>query len=377
MSKKISVVGFGKLGCAFGLLCEKNGISVMAIDKNKSYLEKLHFKTFKTSEPYIEDMLKESRLIEFSSDIGMALNFSDIIFCFVATPSKDDNSYDHQYIEEVVFSMYEYNDNVKSLRGKTLVINCTTTPMYCASLSERLANIGVDVYYNPEFINQGNICDGLENADIVLIGQSDLTKETNSELLDVYYSIMKKEPNFKILDLTGAEIAKLGTNFFLSAKISIANVIHDLCMQMEVPESNIPQVLEAIGSDSRIGNKFFKAGYPASGVCLPRDVRALQYCIDSVSLGYADRLPEAIIDSNKKHLEAMALELINDRKEIYFDYISYKKGVPILTESAPLELCKILLDRGRNVVISDSEQVIEQVKPILEKYNNQITYQIF
>ena len=55
-----------------------------------------------------------------------------------------------------------------------------------------------------------------------------------------------------------AEITKLSLNCFLTTKISFANMIGDISDKVGGEKDKI---LEAIGSDSRIGGKFLKWGY--------------------------------------------------------------------------------------------------------------------
>ena len=51
------------------------------------------------------------------------------------------------------------------------MVGCTTNPGDCDTFQRRLSmKMGVDVYYNPEFIAQGSIVKDLINADMVLIG---------------------------------------------------------------------------------------------------------------------------------------------------------------------------------------------------------------
>ena len=45
----------------------------------------------------------------------------------------------------------------------------------------------------------------------------------------------------------------------------------------------------------------------------------------------------------------------------YFDYVSYKKGTDILTESKQLQLCVDLLDKGHRVYIHDDKKVTAQL----------------
>ena len=44
----IGVIGVGRLGLSFSLLCEKNGYRVIGSDTNITYVESLQKKTFKT-----------------------------------------------------------------------------------------------------------------------------------------------------------------------------------------------------------------------------------------------------------------------------------------------------------------------------------------
>lgn len=276
---KISVFGIGKLGICFALLCEKAGYGVMGCDNREQYVNALNRREINTIEPMVKELLWQSKNFTATCNIKKTIEYSDLIFCFVATPSLESGEYDHQHIEEVVSSLINYeSENSGGLKGKTLLINCTVMPTYCKSLNERLAAYGMDVLYNPEFIAQGNIIYGLQYADYVLIGcdeEYDLI-----DVYEVYGRIMKKNPTFKVTSHTGAEIAKMGVNCFLTNKLSFANMIGEICLESGESE-NVKEVLSIIGADSRIGNEYFTFGFGAGGVCvLPsQDVITLRGCI--------------------------------------------------------------------------------------------------
>ena len=69
-------------------------------------------------------------------------------------------------------------------------------------------------------------------------------------------------------------MVKLCTNSIVCNKISLANLIGEICYNNNVKD--ISNVLKSIGDDSRIGNKFFKAGPPFGGLCFPKDVKAFK-----------------------------------------------------------------------------------------------------
>ena len=69
-------------------------------------------------------------------------------------------------------------------------------------------------------------------------------------------------------------MVKLSTNAYICNKISFANLIGEICEINKIKD--IHEVLKTIGSDTRIGNKFFKSGPPFGGLCFPKDVRNIQ-----------------------------------------------------------------------------------------------------
>lgn len=368
--KKITVIGIGKLGLPFALLCERGGYSVLGCDKRKDYVVELKSGEFKSSEPKVEELLQSSENFEVTTDISKAIAFSDILFIFVPTPSLNGGEYDHQYVDEVVIGLEKHDGNIA---GKTLVINCTVMPKYCKSIQDKLSKYEVNVIYNPEFIQQGDVVNGLEKADFVLMG-CDKTLDI-TDLVEVYKAIMKVPVNIRALSLTGAEIAKIGLNCFLTLKIAYANIIGEIAINSG-EEENVSEILAAIGSDSRIGGKFLGYGFPASGICLPRDARALrQYML---TVGIEKYFISALINENDRHLQYLKDYFIqnNPDKEnpFIFNQLTYKKGVDILTESGHYKLCKELLDAGYKVNIFESDVVVDAVLPELSKYGNRVAY---
>jgi len=285
---------------------------------------------------------------------------------FVPTPSKENGEYNHTYIDEVVSGIEKYSSFPLF---KTLVIGATVMPGYCNELKKRLQPLMVDVIYNPSFIAQGTICDDIISADVVLIGG-----KPPRLVYDIYKSITK-EPNFKYLSLMGAEIAKISLNCFLTTKISFANRIGEICINSGI-ESEVSDVLNVIGSDKRVGNKFLKYGFGFSGVCLPRDNKALG--IHASKVGVSSTFQEIIDTTNKRHLEYLYNYFVkaNPNKEVPFIFyqLSYKSGVDILTESQPLQLCLLFLESGYMVNIIESDGVIEQARVILKDYENLVSY---
>jgi len=122
-------------------------------------------------------------------------------------------------------------------------------------------------------------------------------------------------------------------------------------------------VLNAVGADSRINNKFFKPGFGWGGPCFPRDTRAYIRLAEENSMP-AD-MCAASNDANKKHLDfQVATFLESGLKEYTTNSVTYKPGTVILEESQQLEFAKRLAEEGISVTINESPTVVEELKSL-------------
>jgi UDP-glucose 6-dehydrogenase len=155
----LSVVGIGRLGLCVALYFEKKGYNVVGVDVIPSYVDKINKKTLVSQEPNVSKMLKESKNFWATTNIDEALNFSDIIFIYVATPSTGGNKhYDHTMLGNVLNEI-----NARKVCNKHIVIGCTVMPNYTTTIGKNLLRDceNTSLSYSPEFIAQGNILHGL------------------------------------------------------------------------------------------------------------------------------------------------------------------------------------------------------------------------
>jgi nucleotide sugar dehydrogenase len=343
----ISIIGTGKLGLCLALNLEKNGYNIVCVDSQEHYIEELKNKTFFSKEPQVNDFLKSSKNIKFTTDTKKALE-NDIIFIVVQTPSTSDFKYDHRYIEEVCDELIKFG---KQNSRKDIIINCTTFPGFCEELHKKMEKYNYFVSYNPEFIAQGSIIKDQIHADMVLIGEADHYAGTLIEKIYESFCLSKK---IHKMSRTEAELTKLSLNCFLTTKIAYANMIGDICLSYKC---NPDKVLCAIGEDTRVGQKYLKYGFGFGGPCFPRDNRALYKCASEVNI-------EAFISKatdmcNDSHLEFQIKEYIKNNpdknKPIEMDYISYKEGSDILIESQQLKYAQHLKKLGYTIKLKENK----------------------
>lgn len=366
---KIGLIGVGRLGICFSLLLERAGYEVIASDVRENYVNDLNQKIINTSEPFVQDYLSKSKNFRATKSNLEVIQECDIIYTLVATPSLPDGSYDISSIWNVV---RDFQNAEFSVHGKSLVVGCTTNPGDCEKFQEQLQDYGVDVFYNPEFIAQGSIINDLQTADMVLIGGRG---NHLYELTEIYLNIQDNPPKVYCMSTKAAELTKIAVNCFLTTKISYANMVGQV-LALSGMEDEISHVLEAIGSDTRVGSKYMRYGFGFGGPCLPRDNRAFGAYMKE--LGLENNLGSTTDDFNNEHAKFLFNYFVSKNNEnlpFYFDYISYKKGTDILTESQQYRLCVDLLDHGYTVYVNDVAEIIDQVSTsFYDKYYDRIRF---
>jgi UDPglucose 6-dehydrogenase len=362
----LSVIGIGKLGICVALSFASNGYDVIGVDKNVKLIESITDNTYSSLEPNVEELLtvcKTKNSLHVTTLIQEALH-NDIIFIVVPTPSLPNNEYDHSAIDNVINDILSHG--IQNIQ-KHIIICCTTMPGYCNKINDRLKDYNYTVSYNPEFIAQGNIIYGIHNPDIILIGES--SKEIGDHIEDIYSKICNNTPHICRMSITEAEIAKISINCFITTKIAFANMIGDSLIHLGYqPE----KVLDAIGKDSRIGNKSLHWGYGFGGPCFPRDNRALGKFLSNNHMN--GLICVATDKSNALHLDYQVKHFIENNtteSDIILDCITYKPESVLIEESQKLKFAEKLVEYGYNVTIKERKCVIEELK---KTYGNLFNY---
>jgi nucleotide sugar dehydrogenase len=353
---KIGVIGAGRLGICFALLCEAAGYDVLVSDIREDYVNDLNERKIKTYEPEVENLLKVAKNFRATTNNKEVIEECDLIYTLVATPSLEDGSYDVSSVWQVVEDFQDVTST------KYFVVGCTTNPGDCNNFKKQLPS-NVKVFYNPEFIAQGSIINDLRTADMVLLGKDPFSDNDKvvSDIRRLYEKIQTTRAIVCSMSTTAAEITKIAINCFLTTKISYANMLGDVLHHAGCGDE-VSSVLNAVGTDGRIGRKYLGYGFGYGGPCLPRDNRSFAAFAKKVGLDY--NLGTVTDEINNQHAKFVCdyFEKMNaNKKPFYFDSITYKKGTDILTESQQYRLCLDLLDRGHTVYILNDKKVTDQI----------------
>jgi GDP-mannose 6-dehydrogenase len=153
--------------------------------------------------------------------------------------------------------------------------------------------------------------------------------------------------------LAVAEMVKYASNAFHAVKVSFANELGTLARHLGLDTAALTEIFT---SDTRlnISSAYLSPGFAFGGSCLPKDLRALNYCAKELDL----QLPllEAILPSNQNHVErAVQRVLGTGKKEIALLGLSFKAGTDDLRESPLVQMVKRLLGEGCQIRIWDPQ----------------------
>ena len=354
----ICCIGLGRLGLLFANILAKYNTKVYGFDINNEIPNIIKYNK-KSLEPKLNYLIKKNKnKFFFEKNFTKIISETSSAFIIVPTPSMKNHAFDNQYILSSLDKICE------QLHDKSkYVINITSTvnPGSCnffINYIEKKYNLKHGkqfvLTYNPHLIALGSIYENVLNPDLVIIG-SDL-KYGHQYLNKLYKKIYKKKVDrVKFLNLKEAEISKIAINTFITLKISYANTISQITDNEK--KINSAKILEAIGTDSRIGKKYLSLGALFSGPCFPRDnLSFVNYLKKKKVLTDIPLATEKInnfqikryikcFDNNKKFLN-------KKRITIGICGLSYKSNTDLST-SSPGILLKNYFKKKYKVIIHD------------------------
>src|SRR5712691_8680120 len=278
--KSASVFGLGKLGSCIAATFAARGFDVLGVDIDPEKVRKVNQGLPPVEEPLLAETMAAGRArLRATQDYREAVA-TDVSFFIPPSPSLPDGSFSNEFLlramQPIAAAVRE-----KGKKGHLFVCSSTTTPgamdQVLIPMLERetggVAGRDFGVCYNPEFIALGNVINGLLEPDMVLIGESD--PQSGEALEQLYKKYNRNTPRIARMSIISAELTKISVSSYITMKISFTNQLRMIAEQF--PKADIHAILEAIGSDSRIGQKYLRAGLSFGGPCFPRDNRLLAY----------------------------------------------------------------------------------------------------
>ncbi len=367
----ITIIGAGYVGLVTGACFSKMGNTVYCVDVDSEKIDNLKNGILPIFEPHLETMVRNGQSrgdLTFTTDIGEALENSNIIFIAVGTPMRDDGSADLDYVFRAA------DDIAENLSGDSLVVVKSTVPVGTTirvrdHILENLTNskVNVDIASNPEFLKEGRAVEDCLHPDRIVIGAE--REEVFETLKDLYSSFVLNHDRFVLMDIKSSEMTKYVSNAMLATRISFMNEIANIC---ELTGANIKDVRLGIGSDKRIGYDFIYAGCGYGGSCFPKDVQAL---INTArDHGYDPKLLTHVEEVNLNQKKVLVNKVVDrfgsDLSGRTFGIwgLSFKPGTDDVREATSLVVITSLIDKGARIRAYDPQAIDAFGSAVGEKY---------
>lgn len=366
----ISVIGVGYVGLTTGTCFAELGNNVLCMDTDEEKINRLREGVIPIYEPKIEEMVKKNCLsnrLSFTTSLIKAVDFSEIIFIAVGTPTNKDNTPNLEYIYEAARAIALSMDSYKIIIVKSTVPVGTGEKIkkeIIQILMNRKKDIEFDMVSNPEFLRQGTAVQDFMKPDRVVIGmENDRAKDIMMKLYS--FHIDDNKP-FILSDIQAAEMIKYVSNAYLAAKISYINEIAILCEYYNV---DISIVARGMGLDKRIGDKFLNPGPGYGGSCFPKDTKALMYIGNTV--GYEPKIIKAVINVNKQQPKIMMKKIESivkdfNGKTIAMLGVAFKPNTDDIRESPAIPIIRALIRKKAKIKIYDPK-AMENCKNIIKR----------
>tara|TARA_Y100001978_G_scaffold65370_1_gene58564 strand:+ start:1524 stop:2921 length:1398 start_codon:yes stop_codon:yes gene_type:complete len=381
--KKICCIGAGFVGGPTMAVIAKNcpDIKVEVVDINEIRIKAWNdndVANLPVFEPGLAEIVKKSREnnLSFSTDVESSIKNADMVFISVNTPIKEKGmgagkTSDLRWVESCARQIS------KSAEGHTIVVEKSTLPVKTAQTIKDILDSSsmytdkkstFSVLSNPEFLAEGTAINDLENPDRVLIGGDDL--DAMNSLKNIYLNWI---PDEKIIftNLWSSELSKLSANAMLAQRISSINSLSAIC---EVTGADIGDVANAIGMDTRIGNKFLKTGPGFGGSCFKKDILNLVYLSRYYGLNEVADFWQETLKINSWQQNRIYKQIVEKLfgnlagKKIAILGFAFKENTNDTRESPAIDICKNLLNEGAFLNIHDCKVKKETIQKDL--FNN-------
>src|SRR6476469_6915291 len=354
----VTIIGCGYVGLVTGTCLAAIGHTVRGVEKDQRKLKTLQDGHCPIFEPGLQELMQESYAsgqLQFTDNVKSAVKDAEVVFLAVGTPPKPDGTVDMSYLEgagkEVCDALAESNsDYMVTIIVKSTVPAGTNRKLY--NFLREQTKAYVQVVSNPELLKEGTAVQDCLNPDRIVVGGE--SPEAFRMMRRLYDPLVKREEHFMTMNWESAELTKYAANSMLAARISFMNEMTILC---EHYGADVEDIRKGIGSDSRIGPAFLRAGCGYGGSCFPNDVAAMEHI--SKTAGHQSLFVHAIQTVNKNQKKRFAEKIVAklgrpiEGATIAVWGLAFKADTDDIRESAAIDVIQHVLDKGARVRATD------------------------
>ena len=353
-SKKLGIIGQGYVGLPLAEAFAESGIHVIGFDIDQNKVDSVN-----RGESYIGDVRSENLkplvdkgLIEATSDFARLADCSVVSIC-VPTPLSKTKDPDVTYIEAALREIINHLQ-----KGQVIVLESTTYPGTTDELALPLLEatgmkVGVDFHlaFSPERVDPGNTRYTVKNTPKIIGG---VTPACTQIATEIYAFAL--EHVYPVSSTRAAELVKLLENSFRAINIGFINEMAMICQKLNV---DVWEVIEA-SKTKPFGFMPFYPGPGLGGHCIPIDPLYLKWKL--TALDFKAQFID-LADSNNSgmpyYVVTRVMEQLNEHgrslkgSRVLIMGMAYKEDIDDVRESPALDVAKLLIEKGAEVVYHD------------------------
>jgi UDPglucose 6-dehydrogenase len=340
--KRIGVVGAGYVGLTTAVCMAETQHDTVCVDVDGAKVDRLSRAQTMLDEPGLPFLLVRglrSGDLRFSTDYA-SLSDRDAVFVCVPTPSAEDGSTDLTAVNAAV------DELATVLRPGSVITLKSTVPVGTTRrVAQRVADTGIRVVSNPEFLREGHAINDFRHPDRIIVGADD------DGAADLIAEVCGSATAYTLrMSPESAELAKYASNAFLAVKISYANSLARLCAQVG---ADVDDVTRCMGADFRIGSHFLAPGPGWGGSCLPKDTASLLHTgrQNGVTLAEISAARETNAAQPRRIADTLARAMAVPLQEARITALglTFKAGTNDVRDSPALTICAELAGAGAQI----------------------------
>ena len=371
--RRISIVGFGKIGQAIAANILKQDIHVTAIDTNTDLQKSFKDEVYETNEPGLKDILtlayKNSKLV-ITGDFSLVKDNDAIIVSLPFLIDSQKKTMDEFFLSTIKeVAVFAGDKTVIIIETSVPVGFCRNSVVPAIESQGKLHGRDFLLAHSPERIKSGTMLEQLMQIPKVIGGVS---KEATDKAHEIYQWFFDKKILHRLESIEAAEMLKLAGMIYRDVNIALSN---QLARFANVAAIDFANLIRLINTDREAN--LLQPGIGVGGHCTPVYPYFLIENFKQAGLDFTLATQSRLInDGMAEYAVSLINEKVKKRRALLLG-LCFRPNVKEDTLSTTYLLHDALLKSGFEVLVHDvefsqDELIAKGLKAAASVYDNNI-----
>ena len=356
--RRISIIGFGKIGQAIAANILKQHIHVTAIDTNPGLPKIFETEEYETKEPGVGDILtlayKDSRLL-ITENFSLVIDSDAIIMAIPMLIDHQKKILDAPFLTAI-------KKIAPYVKSKMLIVIETSVPVSygrnsvvpALELQGKMHGTDFLLAYSPERIKSGTMLEQLKQIPKVIGG---ISKEAADKAYEIYQWFFDKKLLHRVESIEAAELLKLAGMIYRDVNIALSNQLAKFANARAIDFAGL---IPLINTDKEAN--LLQPGIGVGGHCTPVYPYFLIENFNKAGLDFTlAKQSRSINDEMADYAVSLVKDKVKNRKVLILG-LSFRPNVKEDALSAAYLLNEVLLKSGFEVRVHDVEFSEDELK---------------